>query len=311
MWPIGFLASLIVLAQNAHAVDPTLILGEESPVQGQVAPAVPAAAPAEPGAQPVEGAAPIAAPAIKREEPALPEVSLQKAKQQKPIQFTLRPGWATRTYKLSSQGLSGSFPNGGGFSGDLLISRETIEGQRMIGSFGYGTNTFSNIPGITPTGFTITSLNAYLEYQWLAGGEASPRTSSWWFGAGWQFKKRGGAVALPITPVTEVMFQGIRFGFAYEGPHLMGSVGLDLSSHVMIPVFFREDIDQTGSYRFGLTSENTIFLRYELRDALTLAIGATFVFDYRGYSGVGTRSTLNATELETLITVPLELRVRF
>lgn len=238
-----------------------------------------------------------------------PVLSLKGAEKARALRFTLRGAWTSRGYRLSSQALNGNFPGAGGYEVDAQIDHEVSTHRRLLGAFTYGQSRFTNISGFGSS--PVTAWQAALHYGWLVSGETSPHTSAWWFDLGYQVKKRGAVSSGTVTPMTDLVYHGPRAGLVYEGPRRWGGFGYNFWTYAMVPIFFREEVQTTGSYRFGLSTESGLMLRYELRDTLTIAVGAKLTLDYRSYFGTGSRGSVNATEIETLLSVPLEIQLRF
>ncbi len=240
-----------------------------------------------------------------------PVIHLKTAKKERAASFSLRGGWSQRNYRLTSSGVNTNIPGGSGYEVEGTLEKETNDGQKLSASFQWGTHAFTGITSFTPSNFRINSMQANVQYGFLVFGEAAPRAQSWWLWVGYEAKKRTGQAGLPLSPMTDVFFHGFRAGLSYEGPNLWGNFGFAASTFLMLPIFFREDVETTGSYRFGLTSESAFMVRYALRDALSISVGGRFYLDYRTYFGTGTRNSVNATELEPVISIPIEIQIRF
>ncbi len=241
----------------------------------------------------------------------LPVVHLNTAQKDRALTFSLRGGWSQRNYRLTSSGVNANLPGAAGYELEGIFEKEINESQKLSVSFQWGTHRFADFTDFTPASFRISSMQAIIQYGFLAFGTMAPGASSWWLWAGYEAKKRSGQAGLPVSPITDVFFHGLRVGVSYEGARETGGFGIDASTFLMLPIFFREDVETTGSYRFGLTTESSLMVHYGLRDTLSIAVGGRFYLDYRTYFGTGTRSTVNATELEPVISVPVEIRLRF
>ncbi len=277
-------ALLIALVSPAvFAVDPQAILGSEERAT-QV--------------QPVEE---------------LPVVSLKSAERVDAWYVSLQGGYTMRNYSLLSSTGSIYVPRGSGYELRAHIEKEWGQNRKVMGAFSYGSQAMASA-STTPSAFSVRGMQGVLQYSHLIAGMNSPRTSSWWLAVGYQIKQRTGAVSgvagVP-DPMTDVLFHGIRLGVRYESPVRWGKFGWGFSTYFHIPVFFRETSQSTGFYRFGFSNETAVDLTYEVRETFVLSVGPRFSVDYRQFGGVASRGSTDATEFETVITVPLELRVRF
>jgi hypothetical protein len=243
---------------------------------------------------------------------AIPELNLKMARKKKAFLLLVEGGPSVRNYTLTSSALNASFPGAFGYEVALSFERELSETERLSGSFSTFSHTFSGVTSITPSTFAAAAWNTFAQYSFvLAGDTESTSGGVWWMSLGYEMKKRTGANGSPVTPLDTVWYHGPRVGFIYERPKKWGSFGYQFSTHVMIPWFFQEDIQTTGSFKYGISSDNTLSLRYELRDTATLMVGVKFYLDFRSYFGTGTRGSTNATELETVFSFPLSCQIRF
>ncbi len=280
------LSAILGFAGSTYAVSPEQILGAEEPNQTLSSEAELKGAPAA----------------------TVPELSLKTAKREKDLAVTFKGGVSVRNYNLSSSTLNAFFPSGIGYQIGLGVERELSDASSLDFDFDYFSSRFANIASLSPSSFTITAWNTSVDYSFLLA-ETSAR--SWWLSLGYQMNKRGGANASPVPPMTDLWFHGPRLGFKYRGPKLFGDLGLNFSSHLMVPWFFQEDIQTTGFFKFGLSSSTVLDLRYELREAATLTLGLRLNVDYRNYFGTGTRGATGAQEFEWVLTVPVSLQIRF
>jgi hypothetical protein len=285
-----FSALLGVTTLPLLAVSPEQILGSEQTKEAVSSEALPKSAYSEPA----------------------PEINLKTAKRERAIAISFKGGPSFRNYRLSSSTLNANLPAAVGYQLGLMVEKELNESRSLGFEFDYFSHLFSNTTGFTPSSFRITSWNTSADYSLLISGDTlAPNHESWWLSLGYQMNKRGGATTTPIVGITDLWFHGPRAGFKYSGPHLFGDLGLNFSSHLMIPWFFQENLQTTGFFKFGLSSTTALDLRYELRDTATLTAGIRLHVDYRNYFGTGTRGAADAQEFEWVLTIPVTFQIRF
>lgn len=284
------LSALLCAASPMQGISPEQVLGSEV-----VKPSAPLEAPLPTGLPQTAPSTPV------------PEISLKTAKKEKTLAVSFLGGPGVRTYNLSSSGLNAYFPTALGYQLGLEVQRELSETSHLALAFDYFSSQFSNITSVTPSTFRITAWNTSADYSILLSGGLRP----WWLDLGYQMNKRNGANGSPVTLMTDLWFHGPRVGFKYLGPTLFGAMGLNFSSHLMVPWFFQEDIQTTGFFKFGLSSSTALDLRYELRETATLTVGIRLNVDYRNYFGTGTRGAVNGKEFEWVLTFPVSFQIRF
>jgi hypothetical protein len=296
---------------NSYAIAPEQVLGGEEP-SASSAPTNAAALPGTPRNDTSNaGAQAPSTPSIPSASN-LPELSLKTAKRERYIAITALGGIGFRTYNLSSSALNAFLPGASGYEMGAALEKELSDTGRISGDFQYSSQLYSALSGISPSTFRVIAWQASAQYQILLSGNTQvPSSSAWWLSLGYQLKKRTGIAGSPSSPMTEQLYHGPRLGFVYQGPKRWGNFGYDFTTHVMVPWFFQEGIQTTGSFKYAVSTENALLFRYELRDTATFFLGVKLQADYRSFFGTGSRGAVNANEFEWNLSFPAAFQIRF
>lgn len=89
------------------------------------------------------------------------------------------------------------------------------------------------------------------------------------------------------------------------------SISLYHEFELGLPLYFNEGKEKSGSYQYGYIAKAGCEIRYKVVEWQEWSVGAYADWSYFKYSGPGEKSSLNATESEFGITIPVNLRIRF
>lgn len=223
---------------------------------------------------------------------------VEEAVREPGIKVFAMPSIGFTTFKLSGDGMTAHLP-----AGSTLRAQFGLSGIRWKVGILAERRSFSGLPSsISPSQISVTSWEAFGEYRVATWG-------SFEIFAGYRVFARDAEQTSPQPIVTSFLAHGPQFSLnsIWNVKQFVFTGRADIAS----PWYFNETGSVTGSYRYGLKSRLQGFIRREFFRRFSAGIGLELLTQILFFSGAGSRGSVNATELEIGVSVPIQVRYEF
>jgi hypothetical protein len=214
------------------------------------------------------------------------------------IQIEILPRIRMNNFKLLGDGLTANLPTIPSVGGQASLS-----GIFWRGGIDVGIATYSGLPSsLSPNQITAMTWGSYFVYRVAV-------VDQYEFFAGYQILGRNAQATSPQPLITS---------WIAHGPHFRVSSSWKINSWtvagefgICVPWYFQEQDSVSGSFRFGLQGRLQAIARRPILSRMFVGVGLELFTQILSFSGVGSRGTLNATELQLGVSIPVQIQYEF
>lgn len=216
------------------------------------------------------------------------------------IAVEVAPTYFIESYNLLGSGLAARLPGVSSVGGEFRMSGV---GWHLSGA-GQSTN-FASLPStVTPSSMSAFSWNVETAFRVVSGWGQELRVG---YGA---FARSSGTTE-PASLVSSFVAHGPMFSLSPVKKWALGRWVLGYALESTVPWFYAEGGSLTGTYRFGTRSRLKVSVSTRVWKGLELGVGLEALVQALFFAGSGARGTVDATDLELAVGLPLVVRYAF